>query len=97
MSPAAVNQHRQSAEDDMSEFMITGLRLTEEGIRPAEFERRFGRRVAEVYGSQTEELLRLGLLEVVENETSGPKSGPEVIRLTKRGRLLGNQVFMRFV
>jgi hypothetical protein len=37
-------------------------------------------------------------LGLVERKTSDlSKKNSEVLRLTKRGRLLGNQVFMRFV
>jgi hypothetical protein len=38
--------------------------------------------------------LNLGL---IESKTSEFSKNSEVLRLTKRGRLLGNQVFMRFV
>jgi coproporphyrinogen III oxidase-like Fe-S oxidoreductase len=41
----------------------------------------------DAYGTDVEDLIRLGLLE--ENGNA--------IRLTRRGRLLGNQVFLRFV
>src|SRR5688572_13049692 len=88
LSPATVNQHKQTLQDDMSEFMMTGLRLTQQGVSTTEFEKRFGSKLPEVYGKELEELLRVGLLE---SETL------EVLRLTSRGRLLGNQVFMRFV
>ena len=94
LSPAAVNQHKQTLHDDMSEFMITGLRLTQAGISSAEFEKRFRQTVHKVFGKEINELLRLGLLE---HETSEFFENSEVIRLTTRGRLLGNQVFMRFV
>ena len=32
LTPATVNQHRNSAKEDMQETMMTGLRLTREGI-----------------------------------------------------------------
>ncbi len=76
----------------MSEFMMTGLRLTREGISQEEFEGRFGRSIFDVYGKEIDELLQVGLIEQV--------AGVEdclSLRLSKRGRLLGNQVFMRFV
>ncbi len=95
-SPAAVNQHRQSAQDDMAEFMITGLRLTGEGVDRRTFRQRFGRELDSVYGAEIEDLKHKGLLEAVKSEYSAPEA-PEVVRLTKRGRLLGNQVFLRFV
>jgi len=88
LSPATVNQHKQTPQDDMSEFMMTGLRLTREGVSENEFQARFGKSLRDVYGNEIEELLKLGL---IESQTS------EVLRLTKRGRLLGNQVFLRFV
>ena len=91
VSPAAVNQHKQTSQDEMSEFMITGLRLTREGIMPEAFHERFGRELNEVYGKQTDKLLRLGLLERADED------GRLRLRLTKRGRLLGNQAFVRFV
>jgi oxygen-independent coproporphyrinogen-3 oxidase len=88
LTPAVVNHHKQSLADDMSEFMMTGLRLTQEGVSKEEFQRRFGRALRDVYGMEIEELMKLGLLE----HGSG-----ERIRITKHGRLLGNQVFVRFV
>ena len=94
LSPATVNQHKQTSQDDMSEFMMTGLRLTQEGVSENEFQARFGKALREVYGSEIEELLKMGL---IENKTSEFSKNSEVLRLTKRGRLLGNQVFMRFV
>ena len=91
LSPTTVNQHKQTIQDDMSEFMMTGLRLTQEGVSENDFETRFGNSMREVYGKEIEELLRLGLIEGQSSRNS------RVLRLTSRGRLLGNQVFMRFV
>ncbi len=88
LTPAAVNQHRQSLQDDMSEFMMTGLRLTREGVSEADFQTRFGTSIREVYAKEIQELVAAGLL------GKGPE---ERFRLTKRGRLLGNRVFMRFI
>jgi oxygen-independent coproporphyrinogen III oxidase len=88
LTPVTVNQHRQTLQDDMSEFMMTGLRLTQEGVTAKEFQSRFGQSVFDVYGKEMEELLKLGLIESGKGER---------IRITKRGRLLGNQVFVRFV
>ena len=88
LSPATVNHHEQTLQDDMSEFMMTGLRLTSEGIHEDEFRTRFGNSMCDEYGKEIEDLLKLGLIEYQAGEN---------IKLTKRGRLLGNQVFMRFV
>jgi len=71
----------------MAETMILGLRLVQEGVRLADFRQRFGRDVREVYGAELAELLELGLLEMDD----------EAVRLTPRGRLLGNEVFQRFL
>jgi len=70
----------------LSETVILGLRLSEgvclEGIRS-----RFGIDLLKHYSQQVDETAALGLLEY-----SGQR-----IRLTRRGRLLGNEVFWRFL
>jgi oxygen-independent coproporphyrinogen-3 oxidase len=96
LSPATVNHHKQSLQDDISEFMMTGLRLTQEGIREEEFQKRFGQPLREVYGKEIDELLNQGLIEYP-SPISERGVGSERIRLTQRGRLLGNKVFVRFV
>ncbi len=87
LTPATVNHHRQTETDDMGEFMMTGLRLTKAGIAEPDFRSRFGRGLTEAFGREIEDLARKGLLEWSDNR----------LRLTKRGRLLGNQVFMQFI
>jgi oxygen-independent coproporphyrinogen-3 oxidase len=71
----------------MQETLMTGLRLTREGVSADGFMGRFGIPLREVFGREIDDLTGLNLL-----EWSGP-----ILHLTKRGRLLGNQVFMRFV
>jgi oxygen-independent coproporphyrinogen-3 oxidase len=71
---------------EMSETMIMGLRLTR-GVSFEAFEERFGLSLVEVYGVQIRRLMELGLLDA--NGSS--------LRLTVRGRLLGNEVFERFL
>lgn len=70
----------------VAETIILGLRL-DRGIDWAVLARRFGREIAQFYQPQVEELVEWGLME----ET---RRG---IRLTQRGRLLGNEVFARFL
>ncbi|MBF8267272.1 MAG: oxygen-independent coproporphyrinogen oxidase [Dehalococcoidia bacterium] len=70
---------------EMAETMMLGLRL-EEGIDPEGFARRFGRSLSSVYGEQVQDVTSLGLVEQAEG----------ALRLTPRGRLLGNEVFLRF-
>jgi len=107
LTPATVNHHRQALKDDMGEFIMTGLRLTREGVSAETFHQRFDREMEEVFGQEIEDLVRIGLLEWQEApfpigpvpesvEGKVPHSGMRV-RLTRRGRLLGNQAFMRFV
>jgi oxygen-independent coproporphyrinogen III oxidase len=76
---------------EMQETMMVGLRLTLEGVSVQAFEERFGVRLAETFGKEIDFLMRAGLLEMDE-QADGPH-----LRLTSRGRMLGNQVFMRFV
>ena len=87
LTPATVNQHKQSLQDDMGEFMMTGLRLTREGVSAETFQERFGQELETVFGAEIEDLIRLGLL----------ARQAEHLRLTRRGRLLGNQAFARFI
>ncbi len=94
LSPATVNQHQQTLKDDMSEYMLNNLRLTNAGVAESDFRLRFGRALSDVYPKEIEELVKNGLLEIKISEVLKTS---EIYRLTKRGRLLGNQVFMRFV
>lgn len=76
-------------QEQMKEFMMVGLRLTHEGVSLLEFYHRFGVSLIEVFGKEIEFLLARGLIEWF-NENKR-------LRLTKRGKLLGNQVFLYFV
>lgn len=71
----------------MGETMMLGLRLLEEGVSLAGFEARFGRSLLDVYGEELAALQAVGLVEQL----------PDRVRLAPRGRLLGNQVFARFL
>ncbi len=72
--------------DEIEEFMFLGLRLTA-GVSEAEFERRFGRTVEEVYHPVLQKLIHLQLLQ----------SENGAIRLTPRGLDLSNQVMAEFL
>jgi oxygen-independent coproporphyrinogen-3 oxidase len=75
---------------EIGETMMMGLRLVQEGISASEFQQRFGVSLSDRFASQIQQLISLGLLEWVE--------APDLrLRLTVKGRLLGNQVFMEFV
>ena len=71
----------------MGETMMLGLRLVQEGVPFAAFEHRFGRSLLDVYGEEVATLEQAGLLECL----------PDRVRLTRRGWLLGNQVFQQFL
>ena len=72
---------------EMGETLMLGLRLIEEGVERARFADRFGVELDEVYGTTIAQLIEQGLLE----------SDARGIRLTPRGRLLGNRVFGEFL
>ena len=70
---------------EMAETMMMGLRL-DEGISVARFTERFGAPPSHTYGDALRELERIGLLCAQDG----------ALRLTHRGRMLGNEVFSRF-
>ncbi|MBI2846320.1 MAG: radical SAM family heme chaperone HemW [Chloroflexi bacterium] len=71
---------------EMAETMILGLRLVR-GVELAAFAQRFGKEVTSIYETQIGEFKVLGLLA----QANG------YLYLTQRGRLLGNEVFVRFL
>jgi oxygen-independent coproporphyrinogen III oxidase len=75
-----------SEQDLRAETMFMGLRLNA-GVAFAHFRDRCGAEIDQVYGETLAQLEAAGLLE---RDGSG-------VRLTDRGRMLGNQVFERFV
>jgi len=95
ISPATRDQQPLTTFIEMQETMMLGLRLTREGVSAQAFQDRFGQDVVAVFGRELDDLVRLGLLEHV-SSPAGSAAG-RLFRLTRRGRLLGNQVFMRFV
>ena len=75
-----------SERDLTAETMFMGLRLNA-GVSYAHFRDRCGAELEHVYGDVLTDLTGLSLLERDERG----------VRLTERGRMLGNQVFQRFV
>jgi len=71
-------------------MMMMGLRLIDEGVSNLEFEKRYGMCLQDKFGPQIERLISFGLLE-------WEGTGDETLRLTKKGHLLGNQVFKEFI
>ncbi|MBC8336378.1 MAG: radical SAM family heme chaperone HemW [Anaerolineales bacterium] len=97
LSPAVVSKEIVGSEQEMQEHLLMGLRLTNEGVSAEAFHTRFGRSLENVFSKEIDELIGLGLLEWADKKTSEVSKTSEVLRLTPRGRLLGNQVFLRFV
>jgi oxygen-independent coproporphyrinogen-3 oxidase len=86
-SPAAEGGEIIDRPLEMGETLMLGLRLTREGVSEADFRRRFGASLEEVYGQVIGDLVGAGLLV---RDAVG-------LRLSGRGRLLGNQVFAQFL
>ena len=86
LSPAWALDEEIGPELQLSETVILGLRLSE-GIGLDDIKHRFGIDLLRHYEQQVGETAALGLLEY---------SG-QGVRLTRRGRLLGNEVFWRFL
>ncbi len=75
-----------SPEMELAETVILGLRLGE-GIKSDDMQSRFGIDILEHYRRQVEEMTDAGL----------PEQTDRHIKLTRRGRLLSNEVFWRFL
>lgn len=88
-SPANASRVAIDRKNAMQETMMVGLRLTQVGVSRERFLERFGVEMESVFGPEIDLLTQQGLL-----EWSG---GHESLRLTRRGRLLGNRVFREFV
>lgn len=70
----------------ISETMMLGLRLSE-GVSKSDFQARFETPMETIYGPEIDDLNAAGMIE----ERDG------AICLTRRGKLLGNEVFERFI
>ena len=71
----------------IGETMMLGLRLVREGVAYDRFLQRHGTTLLDLFSADIQELVALGLLEVL----------PDRVRLTHHARLVGNQVFARFL
>ena len=86
-SPAVADRTAIDLPTQMDDSMLLGFRLTREGIQPSAFRSRYGQEVEARYGRRLKQLEEDGLIE----------RGPDRLRLSPRGRLLGNRVFQAFV
>lgn len=89
-TPASGHVKTINLQVEMGETMMLGLRLLEEGISMERFNRRFDRSMDEVFGEKIDLLLEK---ELVEWDSEKARK----LRLSKKGRLLGNQAFVEFV
>jgi oxygen-independent coproporphyrinogen-3 oxidase len=88
-TPATIHFQPIDQETEMLETMMMGLRLTREGVSRSVFHERFQQQIDDVFGVQIKKLIGWGLLEWVDPDR-------DILRLSKRGRLLGNRVFAEF-
>lgn len=86
-TPAVAERRRIEPSEEMDDTMMLGFRLTAEGVGVGRFEERFAEDPRRLYGGRLRSLVSAGLIE---------REG-DVLRLTRRGRILGNQVFQAFV
>jgi len=88
--PATLQTVPIDVDTEIGETMMMGLRLVLEGVSSQVFQHRFGISLKQRFGIQIDRLISYGLLEWagVENE---------ILRLTNKGHLLGNQVFKEFI
>ena len=74
-------------QEQMSEMVILGLRLLQEGIANQAFYNKFYFDIQEIYGEQIESLIKKELL-IWQGDS---------LKLTHKGRFLSNQVFVEFI
>jgi oxygen-independent coproporphyrinogen-3 oxidase len=90
-TPATISLQPVDLEAEITDTMIMGLRLVEEGISELRFNNRFGVSLTTRFERKIEHLVSQGLLEW------GMTNEGRCLRLTPNGRLLGNLVFREFV
>jgi putative oxygen-independent coproporphyrinogen III oxidase len=81
-----IDQKRVNTKEMMEEEMFLGLRKIE-GVSKENFFRKFNHKLEEIFGDEIEKLIFNGLLE--EDEV--------FVRLTHKGKFLGNEVFQAFI
>lgn len=89
-TPATQSITAVEREAEIGETMMMGLRLVQEGVSDLRFKQRFGQSLEDVFAEPIARLIRQGLLEWSPGEERS-------LRLTQRGYLLGNRVFLEFI
>lgn len=90
LTPAIEESIQVERSAEIAETMMMGLRLVQEGVSNRIFQERFGEDLRRIFGVKIGRLCALGLLEWAGRDA-------DILRLTPRGRLLGNQVFVEFI
>lgn len=86
-TPATARAVRVDRETEISETLMMGLRLTQEGIRRTAFRQRFGVDLLELHAEAIEKFVNYGLLYVDD----------DVVRITSAGRFLSNAIIREFI
>ncbi|UOY94061.1 radical SAM family heme chaperone HemW [Ectobacillus sp. JY-23] len=81
-----LSSHNVTKDEQMEEEMFLGLRK-EKGVHKTKFVSKYGTSVHKVFQKQIQQQVKRGLLEETEH----------TIRLTRAGKLLGNEVFQTFL
>jgi len=89
LSPANISTKTVKKSTQMKDQVLLGLRLTQSGVDNEKFSARFGQSIDDVFEKVIILLENQGLVEWWEGKNS--------LRLTKRGLMVANQVFMHFV
>ena len=71
---------------DIGETMMMGMRLNA-GVSHKRFEKRFGTPLNVIFSKELDRMVALDLVEITDN----------AVRLSDKGRLLGNEVFAEFI
>jgi oxygen-independent coproporphyrinogen-3 oxidase len=77
--------------DEIQETMMMGLRLVKEGVSEEKFMQRFGKNLYETFPNEISFLMKNDLLEKT------IKADEHIYRVTHKGTMLGNQVFLQFI
>jgi oxygen-independent coproporphyrinogen-3 oxidase len=87
---ARIEHKETSTLERMQDELMLRLRLLDEGVSSAGFRSKFGHNITDIFGEQILRLINQDLLHWKNGDNSN-------LLLTKRGILLGNQVFIEFV
>jgi len=90
VSPATISVASVDQQTQMKDFMMLGLRLVKEGVSAEKFQSRYGLVMMDVFDKEIQSLINRGLIEWVDGRN-------KCLRLSERGMMIANQVFMEFV